>query len=67
MMRKGQYRNSILKYILLVLDSKWVEFTKNRAFTLLPSLLLGATIWFAVTPNEDLTVTAIHLLAVFTR
>lgn len=46
-------------------DSKWVKLTKNRAFTLTPSVLLGVTIWFGVTPTEELTVTAIHLLAVF--
>ncbi|GAN03794.1 2-oxoglutarate translocator [Mucor ambiguus] len=46
-------------------DSTWTKLSKNRTFALLPSLLLGATIWFGVTPNEELTLTAIHLLAVF--
>lgn len=50
-----------------VLDSKWAKLLKNRAFTLLPSLVLGTTIWFGVTATDELTVTAIHLLAVFTR
>lgn len=53
--------------VYYVLDSKWVKLTKNRAFTLTPSVLLGVTIWFGVTPTEELTVTAIHLLAVFAR
>lgn len=50
-----------------ILDSTWTKLSKNRTFTLLPSILLGATIWFGVTPDEELTLTAIHLLAVFSR
>lgn len=58
---------SIKSPLIIVLDSKWTRLLKSRAFTLLPSVLLGTTIWFGVTPTDELTVTAIHLLAVFSR
>ncbi|GAA5814588.1 hypothetical protein MFLAVUS_008087 [Mucor flavus] len=47
-------------------ESRWSKLRKNRTFTLLPSVLIGTAIWFGVTPTEELTVTAVHLLAVFT-
>ncbi|KAI9482961.1 MAG: Sodium/sulfate symporter [Benjaminiella poitrasii] len=46
--------------------SKKETSSKNILISLLPSFLLCAVIWFGVTPDEELTVTAIHLLAVFT-
>ncbi|KAI8081661.1 Sodium/sulfate symporter [Halteromyces radiatus] len=39
---------------------------KSKFISLLPSLSIGIAIWFGVSPNHDLTPTAIHLLAVFT-
>ncbi|OAD69837.1 hypothetical protein PHYBLDRAFT_171858 [Phycomyces blakesleeanus NRRL 1555(-)] len=38
----------------------------SKLVSLVPSLLLGSVIWFGVTPTEELTQTAIRLLAVFT-
>lgn len=52
---------------IIMLVTTWSKVTKSQLFSLMPTLLLGATIWFGVTPTEDLTVTAIHLLAVFSR
>ncbi|CEP15489.1 hypothetical protein [Parasitella parasitica] len=42
------------------------RFTASKLFSLLPSLILGSAIWFGVSPTEELTLTAIRLLAVFT-
>ncbi|KAI8642113.1 Sodium/sulfate symporter [Parasitella parasitica] len=42
------------------------RFTSSKLFSLLPSLALGSAIWFGVSPTEELTLTAIRLLAVFT-
>ncbi|KAI8138091.1 Sodium/sulfate symporter [Fennellomyces sp. T-0311] len=41
------------------------KLAKTQFFSLLPSLLLGILIWFGVTPTDELSTTAIHLLAVF--
>ncbi|KAI9318387.1 Sodium/sulfate symporter [Dichotomocladium elegans] len=38
---------------------------KSRLGSLLPSFLLGVLIWFGMTPSDELTTTAIRLLAVF--
>ncbi|KAI9481416.1 MAG: Sodium/sulfate symporter [Benjaminiella poitrasii] len=35
-------------------------------FKLLPSILLGSLIWFGIAPTDELTLTSIRLLAVFT-
>ncbi|CEP18875.1 hypothetical protein [Parasitella parasitica] len=45
--------------------SVWTRLSKNKSFSLVPSLMVGAAIWFGVTPSQELTLTAIHLLAVF--
>ncbi|KAL7316041.1 hypothetical protein PS15m_005187 [Mucor circinelloides] len=42
------------------------KFIASKLFSLLPSLALGSAIWFGVTPSEELTLTSIRLLAVFT-
>ncbi|CAO3654510.1 unnamed protein product [Mucor fragilis] len=42
------------------------QFIASKLFELLPSLALGSAIWFGVTPSEELTLTSIRLLAVFT-
>ncbi|KAI9029751.1 Sodium/sulfate symporter [Phycomyces nitens] len=38
----------------------------SKPVSLVPSILLGSAIWFGITPTEELTLTAIRLLAVFT-
>ncbi|KAI8967800.1 Sodium/sulfate symporter [Mycotypha africana] len=43
----------------------WAKASQYQSFKLLPSLFLGAIIWFGVQPTDELTLTAIHLLAVF--
>lgn len=34
---------------------------------LLPSIAIGCSIWFGMSPSEELTVTAIRLLSIFVR
>ena len=49
------------------LVSCYKKLVNTQFFSLLPSLLLGVSIWFGVTPSDELSMTAIHLLAVFAR
>ncbi|KAI7907695.1 Sodium/sulfate symporter [Cokeromyces recurvatus] len=51
--------------LLSTTDSLKKETKFKNLISLLPSIILGTIIWFGVTPDEELTVTAIHLLAVF--
>lgn len=45
----------------------WSQILHSQPVTLLPALTVGAVIWFGIQPTEELTTTAIHLLAVFVR
>ncbi|KAI8374689.1 Sodium/sulfate symporter [Radiomyces spectabilis] len=45
--------------------SIWDMLKTSQAVKLLPSVFLGVVIWFGITPTDELSVTAIHLLAVF--
>ncbi|CAO3592600.1 unnamed protein product [Absidia cylindrospora] len=45
--------------------NKWQLFLKTKLASLLPSICLGIVLWFGITPSDELTPTAIHLLAVF--
>ncbi|KAI8097065.1 Sodium/sulfate symporter [Halteromyces radiatus] len=45
--------------------SKWQLFINTQFASLLPSITLGIILWFGITPSEELSPTAIHLLAVF--
>ncbi|KAG2205587.1 hypothetical protein INT46_005507 [Mucor plumbeus] len=49
-----------------IVASMYYRFIASKLFSLLPSLLLGSTIWFGVSPTEELTLTSIRILAVFT-
>ncbi|KAG2218615.1 hypothetical protein INT45_009747 [Circinella minor] len=49
------------KFIL----ARWKKFLNNQFVSLLPSIILGLIIWFGITPSSELSITAIHLLAVF--
>ncbi|CEI88742.1 hypothetical protein RMCBS344292_03120 [Rhizopus microsporus] len=49
------------------IESTWEQLKKNQWVSLVPSIVLGLIIWFGVKPNQELTATAIHLLAVFVR
>ncbi|KAG0817301.1 hypothetical protein G6F18_002358 [Rhizopus arrhizus] len=51
--------------LLSTQKDKCKQLKENQLLKLLPSVVLGALIWFGMTPNEELTLTAIHLLAVF--
>lgn len=41
------------------------KFRQSNIYALVPSLSLGCLIWFGAKPTEELTITSIHLLAVF--
>ncbi|CDH50377.1 anion transporter [Lichtheimia corymbifera JMRC:FSU:9682] len=43
----------------------WKAFRQSKPVQLIPSITLGAIIWFCVPASDDLTPTAIRLLAVF--
>ncbi|KAI8142307.1 Sodium/sulfate symporter [Fennellomyces sp. T-0311] len=43
----------------------WSKITQSQPATLLPSIAIGAIIWFCTPVSEDLTQTAIRILAVF--
>ncbi|KAI8334395.1 Sodium/sulfate symporter [Chlamydoabsidia padenii] len=45
--------------------SRWQQFINSQIASLLPSITLGVILWFGITPSDDLSPTAIHLLAVF--
>ncbi|KAG0191085.1 hypothetical protein DFQ28_000983 [Apophysomyces sp. BC1034] len=46
-------------------NASWKPWLNTTPVKLLPSILIGIAIWFGATPSDDLTPTAIHLLAVF--
>ncbi|CEI90184.1 hypothetical protein RMCBS344292_04514 [Rhizopus microsporus] len=46
-------------------ENTWEQLKKSQWVSLVPSIVLGLIIWFGVKPNQELTATAIHLLAVF--
>lgn len=60
-------RSIAIKLSLIFTESTWKKLSRNQTVSLLPSILIGVAIWFGATPNEELTLTAIHLLAVFIR
>ncbi|ORX43860.1 hypothetical protein DM01DRAFT_1340616 [Hesseltinella vesiculosa] len=43
----------------------WHTLATSEALTLLPSILVGCFLWFGIKPDDDLSLTAIHILAVF--
>ncbi|KAI7867786.1 Sodium/sulfate symporter [Spinellus fusiger] len=43
----------------------WRQESYNKFISFAPSLLVGLVIWFSISPSDELTPTAIHLLAVF--
>ncbi|KAF7721112.1 hypothetical protein EC973_005396 [Apophysomyces ossiformis] len=49
-----------------VYSRSWKAWRQSYPIQIFPSLLIGTAIWFGTTPSENLTPTAIHLLAVFT-
>ncbi|CAO3630072.1 unnamed protein product [Cunninghamella blakesleeana] len=46
-------------------QTKWQQILENPIIGLLPSICLGVILWFGISPSDDLSETAIHLLAIF--
>ncbi|KAG2174890.1 hypothetical protein INT43_005952 [Umbelopsis isabellina] len=53
--------DNLIQFILKILE----KCKHNKLVQLLPSLIVGLAIWFGVPDHDELTPTAIHILAVF--
>lgn len=46
-------------------QTKWQKLLQSPIISLLPSIFLTIILWFGISPSDDLSETAIHLLAIF--